>query len=519
MNKLTIIQRTWQFRRQQKLHRLAQGRLTTQEAAVQLAGEGHIPLAAITNGHSQPVTLNIPLDTDGHLLLVAPPDSGWQAQIARTLAQWPGAAIVVDPGRRLYQQTGYWRQRAWGPVYPIPGYRVNLAHYFPIWQEAAAWQLHHYLMPPTPPAERWQLDRAADLFTAIGLYSHEHKLNPLRVLLNAAISPMLQVLVALETADLAQHHVRLFTKGQSPWQALDDPEVVQCFTLFGRQLHRYQGLYHAFTTLKGRDILPEKWAQAKGTVYLTYPETTWPEMAGLTAALVDGLFSAHCRYGNYEPMLLVLDAALAQRLSNFPAWLTMAAAYGVTIILKAASLAELHLLAPDEDGAGLAGQFAHQVWYPSHDQQTAEHMTWLYGSQLRQTDEGHPLPPEPVLTPPELLAWPRERVMVYTRQERPYRFLAESVTVPADWPQRPPPLSPQSAAEPRDFASWLPIGIDAFMDPDFLAEMANRRRPVIPDKTVVVSDKDDSPEASVNPPSANETKSNPIPPTNPTQLR
>jgi len=71
-----------------------------------------------------------------------------------------------------------------------------------------------------------------------------------------------------------------------------------------------------------------------------------------------------------------------------------------------------------------------------------------------------------VWTPEELLAWPRERVLLYTRRERPYRCIAQQLRLPADWPQNAPPPPPKQASVPRKSNDWLPLHIDGFMPPN-----------------------------------------------------
>jgi hypothetical protein len=147
-----------------------------------------------------------------------------------------------------------------------------------------------------------------------------------------------------------------------------------------------------------------------------------------------------------------------QRLPPIEQVLTEAATYGITIILTAESLPALNTLAADGDGAALAGRFAHQVWYPPRDRQTAEHMAWSYGTELPQTAEDSHPEPKLMLAPHEVLAWSSEQVLVYTRQERPYCFLAEQVTLPADILLRLPPIPPRHTPPPRDHLAWLPPG-------------------------------------------------------------
>ncbi|MCA9936743.1 MAG: hypothetical protein KC415_22565 [Anaerolineales bacterium] len=497
MNRISKIQQTWRLRRQQKQHRLAQGRLTADEAASLLNQEGHIPLADIPSGKNDAKTVFLPLEDKGHLLLVAPPDSHWREQLAAAVGLWPGAVLAADPDGWLYQQTGYMRNRLGKSVYTIPGYRFNLARYFPFWDESVAWDLHRYLMNvgAVRPEEQWPLEWTAPLLNAVGLYSYAHKLNPMHVLLNAANDNMLRVLTALETELEASQQVYEFTKGQTPWRAIHDPEVVQSFHLFCRQLRPYQSLYHTFSLKSAQDTIPAKWVSAQGALYLTYAHRSWAEVNGLAAALVDGMFAYHCTHGEYKPLLLVLDAALARWIHQFPMLLTEAANYGVNVILTTNSLAELAELAPDGDGAAFASHFAHQLWYPPHDRMTAEHMAWLYGTELSQTVAGSNPEPKMALTPNEMLAWPRENVLLYTRRERPYRCIAQQLRLPDDWPQNAPPVPPKQARAPRKHEDWLPLGIDGFMPPDPVVTFKSQKKLVPEPPSEERVEKQDEPEA------------------------
>ena len=245
-------------------------------------------------------------------------------------------------------------------------------------------------------------------------------------------------------------------KGCRTGLALEDPDVLHFFSFFTRQLQRYQKMYASFAVDPGEDVLPHTWIQQQGSLYLTFSPAQLPELSGLAAALVDGLFRYHQSYGRYDNLLLVMDAAFARRLPAIEQLLIEAAAYGVTVILTADSLSTLHSLAADADGAALAGRFAHQLWYPPHDRQTAAHMAWLYGTQPREGDRS----PGPVLAAETFLAWPRERVLVYTRRERPYRFLAEQVRMPPDLTILPPPVPPRPVARVRDYHDWLPLHLE-----------------------------------------------------------
>ncbi len=456
MKPLTTLHHTWRFRRQQKQHRFAQGRLTPDEAAERLTGEGHIPLISLTVGRRSESIVSIPTDDNGHLLIVAPPGSAWHEQLGHTLALWPGAALVVDPDGKMYQRTGFQRQDNWGPVYCLPGYHLAGKAPLRIWHREAASQLHDYLMLPVTEAEKPLLARSVALFCAVGHYGAANKFNPFNLLLDVALTDMHTALAALETVPEARLYVRYFTKGQPPHQAIDDAELVQAYSLFARQLWRYQAAYDVFVIDGTREpVVPEKWVAVNGSVYLTYSTIQLADLSGLVAAMVDNLLQGHQTFGDGRQMLVILDVSLARWLHNFVELLPVASDYGLTIILTAPSLAALVALAPNGSGSALAGQFAHQLWYPPRDRQTAEHMAGRYGTHLTEGGEV-----APALSPEQMMAWTDGKVLLVTRRERPYCVIGSPVRLPEDLPQRQPPLPPQIAALPRIYDGWLPEGLD-----------------------------------------------------------
>lgn len=148
--KIHALYTAWQIARQQKQHRLGQGRLTANEAAVRLPDDGEMPLARLPVSHGITPTVYATAENRGSLLIVAPPGSLWREQLCLTISQWPGAALIVDPDGRLYRQTAALRQTLYGPVYAHPGYRLRGDSLLRLWQEEAAFQLHQLLMPSRP---------------------------------------------------------------------------------------------------------------------------------------------------------------------------------------------------------------------------------------------------------------------------------------------------------------------------------------------------------------------------------
>ncbi|MCB8939230.1 MAG: type IV secretory system conjugative DNA transfer family protein [Ardenticatenaceae bacterium] len=449
----------WQIARQQKQHRLAQGRLTANEATTHLADDGEMPLARLPVSHGKTPTVYATAENRGHLLIVAPPGSSWREQLCLTVSYWPGAALIVDPDGQLYQQTAALRQTIRGPVYAHPGYQLRGDSLLRFWQEAPAFRLHQLLLPANPftgstsEAEiQAATNRTISLICAIGRYSQVHKRHPFQLLLDVALTDMLRALAALETVPQARLHVRHFTKGQPPHLAIYDAATVQAFSWFCHQLWPYQAGYDAFALAADKaGIVPERWFRHKQTLYLTYPANQMAEMAGLVATLVRSQLLEHETFGGGQPLLLVLDAYLAGRLPHFSQFLATAADYGITVVLTAPSLASLAPVSPASSAETVISQFAHQLWYAPRERETAVYMATRYGTQLNP--EGGQ---ESVLTREEVLGWSDEELLLLTRQERPYLVLGQPVTLPEDFPQRQPPRPPTAGDLPRAYDSWLP---------------------------------------------------------------
>jgi len=454
MNPLKTIQKQRRFRQRQKEYRLAQGRLTTEEAAAQLAGDASFHLCTVQSpkGDALPIGMQ-PQPYGSHLLLVAPLGSNWGEQLTYTLVQWADAALVMDVGGNLHARTASFREKVVGPVYTLPGYKLNLGHYYRFWDETQARKLHGYLMPPYPPEDRRLVERSVALFTAVGHYAYAHKRNLMHVLLDVAACDMLMALKGLETIPYARLCVRRFTKGQSPQEAIHDSGLVQAFSLFARQLQRYQQQYALFDTEPAIETIPHHWALKKGTIYLTYDLESLAETGGVAIAVIAGLIRDHFSHGRYQKLLLVVDTAMAEKIPRFSTLLRMAGDYGVTVLLHAPSWQALHAVAGAERDKTFASRFLHQLWYPPRDVETAQQMSALLGNRLcLDSDEK-----EAVLSVEEILAWPKENTLVILQRERSYRFIGQRLTLPfAHFHCQPPLLSPVSAPAPRNYLDWMP---------------------------------------------------------------
>jgi hypothetical protein len=159
-------------------------------------------VAQVVKDKKETVTVGLDYETgEGHMLVVGPTRSGKGLHLTQSLLQWPGAAIIVDPKGEQFARTAGERQKRFGsPIYRLPGHQVHLAYYYDhLRDQDSLFELHEHLLRPQQSRERIFADKSRSLFAAAAAYAPVHRLNPLRVLLDAANCNPSEVLAALES--------------------------------------------------------------------------------------------------------------------------------------------------------------------------------------------------------------------------------------------------------------------------------------------------------------------------------
>jgi hypothetical protein len=497
----------FQERRRQKQHRQKQGRLNAAEALAQLPQENLLlPLALLKDGQKNASTVGVAAERLGHMLVVGPPDSGCSWHLTHTLRLWPFAALVVDPTDLQYRRTGQTRQVHYGTVFHTPGYKFHLGGYYSLHDPLDAQRLHRYLMFPCQPDDRDGANRALSLFIAIGRFAAVKQRNGVRVLLDAANSNVRAVLQGLEQVEAAREHLYQFTDGLNAAEAVREPAVAAHFAAFARLLQPYQSHYDMVCPLPtGHDglVIPPGWVKQKCTLYLTHDEEVLRETVGMFAAIISALLRYHMTHGDYRPLLLVLNQTMALRLRHLDSLLEMVGKYGIVVLLYVPSLAGLRSVVGAEQLPGFLTYFAHQIWYAPREPETAEILSGLYGTKLSTNKQNSPSPgyeqengerkgatTEPVLTPVEMMALPRDNVVVLTQTARQVRFIAQATEPPFSVAPLPPPLPPRPKFQVRKIPDWLP-------------QLPRKAEP--PWKTQVPSSKSEKPEQSTKAEPGNRT--------------
>ncbi len=458
-----------QGRHAQVVHRTIQGQLTLETARQKLSVKEGIPLLAVKSNTGQETLLGYTQDKfPGHILIVGSSDRHF-LHLRHMLWYWRGSGLVLDTNSRLWKETGARQVGQNYQTYTLPGNFLNLSAYYHLWDDRDARRLHGYLMSPLTP-EQALTDRSLSLFQAMGHYAYSRSIPVIRVILDAAESPMLEVLTGLDAIANAQRYARQFTGGRAPDEAIRDEGTSRAYNLFANQVNRFQSHYDTFCYAKGDRLLPADWFLGRGVVFIRYTTETLATMGGMVVATITGVARNHIFHGRYQPLIIVMDVATARLIPNFLAFLQAVRPYGVTVALTASTVGELASLTGNESTDTLLAEFRHQIWYPHGDLATAEKMSTLYGTRLRPLCRTchHPLTPkegeaksslyhltEPAALPEHILAWPENQPLVITEQDNRYCFAApgdHSRLGPLELPPVPTPLSPA----PRHYLKWLP---------------------------------------------------------------
>lgn len=458
-----------QGRHAQVVHRTVQGQLTLETARQKLSVKDGIPLLAVKSSTGQETLLGYTQDKfPGHILIIGSSDRHF-LHLRHMLWYWRGSGVVLDTNGRLWRDTGARQVIQNYQTYSIPGNHLNLSAYYHLWDERDARRLRGYLMSPLT-TEQTLADRSLSLFQALGHYAHSRSLPVIKVILDAAASPMLEVLTGLDAIANAQRFLRQFTCGLTPAEAVRDEGTTRAYTLFANQINRFQLQHDTYGHTTGDRLLPADWFLGKGVVFIRYTVDAFTTLGGIVAATITGVARNHITNGRYKPLLIVLDVAIARLIPDFLTFLRVVRPYGVVVVLTASTLSELSTLMPNQDVDTLLAEFRHQIWYAHGDLATAQKMSTLYGTRLRPLCRTchHPLTPkegeeksslyhltEPAALPEHILAWPENQPLVITQQDVRYCFAEpgdHSRLGPIELPPIPPPLSPA----PRQYLKWLP---------------------------------------------------------------
>ncbi|MGB1249630.1 MAG: type IV secretory system conjugative DNA transfer family protein, partial [Candidatus Promineifilaceae bacterium] len=481
----------------------SQGRGSVSLITQQLPVESGIPFAHIKDDQQKAVRVGLSyLSGEGHVLVTAPTRSGKGLHLTETLLSWRGAAVIIDPKGEQFERTAAFRSQ-FGPVYRLPGHRIPLADYFGrLLDRDATAELHQHWMQPWKSRETIFAEKALSLFMAAGMFAQAKQLNPLRVLLDLAESDPVAALSALESVPAARRHVRVFTNGAKPDDYSDDKFVTSAYGSLTTRLAMYQKHIDTIAPPDACRLIDPTWAANHGTIYLTYSLQELQGAGGVVASIIAALLRQQMEATSRRRLLVAIDELPALGLKNIVNYLATMGGFGVTLLLYVQSIAQLRELYGREGTRSVLSNCTHQIWYPPAEMETAEVMSKLYGMTLRanpsqssstssrqlrngrgeQTlstnyNEGasYAWQEKAELLPSQMMALPREQVLVSTLADKRYLFMGQRLNpIPLfDSLPSPAPLHlPVARYTDRNYLDWAALAANESTQPDDVVDSA-----------------------------------------------
>ncbi len=459
-------------KRTQEMYDRAQGRLPADKMSELLRIQQGIATAQIEGDKGEKATVGLDYESsEGHMLVVGPTRSGKGLHLTQTLLTWPGAVIVVDPKGEQYKRTAGERKKRFGsPIYRLPGNQVHLAYYYDyLLDRDAAFELHNHLLRPWQSRERIFADKSRSLFLAAAEYGKAHDENALRILLDAAESDPVAVLSGLESVPAAKKHVRLFTDGKAPSEYHENRFATSAYGTFTTMLSGYQKHIETIAPYHyTKNVIPREWAEQGATIYITYSLADLQGAGGVVAATLAALMRYQMQVERKDRILVAIDELPAIGLQNVSTYLATVGGYGITMLLYAQAISQLHELYGREGTQSILANCVHQVWYPPSDVETAKVMSELYGTAYKATQtsgdsrryyqggegqngnnnnyvdrrRGQGWEIRPALSSGEMMSLSKDKVLVLMQKDRQYRFLADRLNLIHLFDQfAPPPAS------------------------------------------------------------------------------
>ncbi len=417
--------------------------------AVGLVGPG---LAlALVNG----TPIGLPFGEDrGHVAVIAPSRSGKGLHLTEALLAWPGAAVVVDPKGEQWARTAGSRTQQVGPVYRIPRVGLDVLQFFNANDPLDVQELHTNLLRTWQDREPIFAEKSLALFfaaVACGKAMQEH---PLRVLARWAELSALDAL--REAAVHAPQRVAQFTDGDS----LEAGATLNRFaqSAWGTCTTRFAPLVPHINTVTTSDV-PKEWIAQRATVYITYPLDQLETAGALVSAMFAACIKAQMRQRTQAATLFALDEVPTTALARLDTYISTIGGYGGLLLLYLQTSSQLDDVYGVHKARTILGNCNSKVFYPPRDLATMEHVSRVFGTELRytrtqstsrsvtregtsrqQTSISYVERTEPVFSPTELDALPAEAVIVQVQgPNQQYRVLGERLNPIPKFTTLPPP--------------------------------------------------------------------------------
>lgn len=438
----------WQ--RLARKHAARQGRLPLREVRKQLQLDGPgLPLALVEGE-----VIGIPFDADrGHVAVIAPTRSGKGLHLTETLLRWPGAAVVLDPKGEQWARTAGTRSQL-GPVFRLPEQGMDLATAFRMHDPLDVQELHANLLRTWKDREPIFGEKSLSIMeaaVAAGAALGEHPLLVLARWIEAGAGLALaegfryapsRILQFTDTDRLPNGELNKFA--QSAW---------------GTMTTRLKPLLAHLAAVTQGDV-PADWPARNATIYICYALDQVPTAGPLLSCMIAACMKTVMRQPRRTPTLFALDELPATALAKLDTYIATLGGYGGTLLLYLQTISQLDDVYGKTKAQTILGNCATKLFYRPGDLVTAEHVSKLFGTELRyvrsdsrssgagsgagmslswshasrgpQTSLSWSEKETPVFGPSEADAVPQESVFVLTQGDLHVRVLAERLN-PIPW--------------------------------------------------------------------------------------
>ncbi len=311
----------------------------------------------------------------GHVLVVAPTRMGKGLHLTGSLETWRGAAVIVDPKREQYQRTSGVRASL-GPIYCIPQHGVDILQYYNIDDTLDLQELFTTLLQTWEDKDPIFSQKSYAVFEAARDQSRATGEHMLRILARWADT---SAPVAIrEAAQHAPGPIAKFTDG--------DMEELNRFTMsaWGTFTAKFSTIAPHLETISRGDI-PPTWAEQGASIFICYPLDQLEAAGGLLSVILSALIKGQQRAARKNHTLFAVDELRASRLHALDTKLATVGGYGITIMAYLQQLSQLRDVYGNDAAASIIGNFHHQIFYPTRDNESAEYVSRKFGTEVQIT--------------------------------------------------------------------------------------------------------------------------------------
>jgi len=312
----------------------------------------------------------------GHVLVAAPTRAGKGLHLTGTLETWHGPAVVIDPKREQLQRTSGDRAQL-GPVYCIPQHGLDILQYFDANNPLDLQELFTTLLQTWQDKDPIFSQKAYAVFEAARDQARATGEHMLKILARWANTSAPEAIT--EAAQYAPGPIAKFTDGNAP-------DELNRFTLsaWGTFTAKFSTVAPHVDTISRGDI-PKTWAEQDATIYICYPLDQAEAAGGLLSVMITALMKGQQRAPEKNYTLFAMDELRATRLHGLDTKLATVGGYGITILAYLQQLSQLRDVYGHDAAASIIGNFHHQIFYPTRDNESAEYVSRKFGTEIQAT--------------------------------------------------------------------------------------------------------------------------------------